>query len=196
MIKNKADYKYYLERDRIALRRTRKRPPLIGEEIWKFEILMRKLEYHQCLSGAHKYLHLPLYLLNRLAFKRLSIKLGFSIPVGTFEEGLSIAHYGCLVVNYKAHIGKNCRIHETVTLGATNGTDDAPKIGNNCFIGTGAKIIGGVTIADDVAIAANAVVTSDILEPGTTWGGIPARKISDNSSRSNLAKGLFQDEKA
>ena len=182
MIKNKADYKYYLERDRIALRRTRKRPPLIGEEIWKFEILMRKLEYHQCLSGAHKYLHLPLYLLNRLAFKRLSIKLGFSIPVGTFEEGLSIAHYGCLVVNYKARIGKNCRIHETVTLGATNGTDDAPKIGDNCFIGTGAKIIGGVT--------------SDILEPGTTWGGIPARKISDNSSRSNLAKGLFQDEKA
>lgn len=192
MIQNKADYRYYLERDRIALRKTRKRPPLLGEEIWKYEILMRKLEYHRCLSGWRRYLHLPAYWVQRLSYRRLGMKLGFSIPVGAFAEGLSIAHYGCLVVGSRARIGKNCRIHETVTIGATNGTSDAPQIGDNCFIGTGAKILGGITIANDVAIAANAVVIRDILEPGTTWGGVPARKISDNSSRSNLAKELFQ----
>lgn len=54
------------------------------------------------------------------------------------------------------------------------------------FIATGAKVIGQVFVADNVAIAANAVVIRDIDEPGTTWGGIPAKKISDNDSSSNM----------
>lgn len=58
-----------------------------------------------------------------------------------------------------------------------------PKIGNNVFIGTGAKVIGGITIADGVAVGANAVVTSSILEENITVAGVPARKISNHSSR-------------
>jgi serine O-acetyltransferase len=72
-----------------------------------------------------------------------------------------------------------------VNIGSTNGSK-APKLGNNVFIGTGAKIIGDITIADNVAIGANAVVVKSITEPGTTWGGIPAKKISDHDSRSNM----------
>ena len=88
----------------------------------------------------------------------------------------------------------NCRIHEGVTIGSTSGSKQAAIIGNNVFIGSGAKIIGAITIADDVAIGANAVVVKDILEPGTTWAGNPARKISDRNSHSNLAPKLFQKE--
>lgn len=101
--------------------------------------------------------------------------------------GLALAHPGTIVINGNAKIGKNCRIHEGVTIGATNGSGDSAIIGDNVFIGTGAKIIGKVSIADDVAIGANAVVVKSILEAGTTWAGIPAVKISEKNSHSNLS---------
>ena len=138
-----------------------------------------------------KMIYIVPIVLNRLNFKRLSLKLGFSIPAGVFAEGLSIAHYGTIVVSAGATVGKNCRIHEGVNIGATNGSEKAATIGNNVFIGTGAKIIGEITIADDVAIGANAVVVKSITEPGTTWAGVPARKISSNNSHSNLSPQLF-----
>ena len=89
------------------------------------------------------------------------------------------------MVANRASVGKNCRLHEGVTIGATNGSNRAAQIGDNVFISSGVKIIGEITIADDVAIGANAVVVKSIEEPGTTWGGIPAKKISNNSSALN-----------
>ena len=109
-------------------------------------------------------------------YKRMSLKLGFSIPINVFGPGLSIAHYGTIVVNPTARIGKNCRIHEGVTIGATNGDTRSALIGDNVFIGSGAKVIGNICIAPDVAIAANAVVVTNIQEAGTTWGGYPQKK--------------------
>ena len=53
-----------------------------------------------------------------------------------------------------------------------------PIIGNNVEIGVGAKIIGGVTIADDIVIGAGAVVVDSFLEKGIIIGGVPARKLS------------------
>ena len=88
-------------------------------------------------------------------------------------------------------IGKNCRIQDGVTIGATNGSTCAPQIGNNVFIGSGAKIIGDIRIADDVAIGAQALVVKSILESGITVGGIPAKKISNNDSHSNLLGGVI-----
>lgn len=134
-----------------------------------------------------------LYYILRLKYHRLSLKLGFSIPINVFREGLSIAHYGTIVVSNHAKVGKNCRIHEGVNIGSTNGNEMAPQIGDNVFIGTGAKIIGNISIADDVAIGANAVVVKSITEKGVTYGGVPAKKISGNSSRANLTKDLFND---
>lgn len=120
------------------------------------------------------------------------MKLGFSIPINVFGPGLSIPHYGTIVVNKATQVGKNCRLHEGVNIGATNGSAAAPKIGDNVFIGSGAKIIGDISIADDVAIGANAVVVTSITEKGVTYGGVPAKKISSNNSHSNLCKELFK----
>ena len=47
---------------------------------------------------------------------------------------------------------------------------------------TGVKVIGPVTVADGVCLGANAVVTKTIDEENTTWGGVPAKKISDEGS--------------
>lgn len=99
------------------------------------------------------------------------MKLGFSIPINVFNKGLSIAHYGSIVVNSKAVIGENCRIQENVTIGATGGSIKAPQLGNNIFIGSGARIIGDITVADNIAIGANAVVTKSFTENDITLGG-------------------------
>ncbi len=195
MISTKKDLKYFLYRDAIALRKSnQKRPHFFGDEVWKFQILLRKCEYHTSFKKIKKFFFAPKIFFTKLKFKKLSLKLGFSIPLNVFEEGLSIAHYGTIVVNSKAKVGKNCRLQECVNIGATNGSNKAPVIGNNAFIGTGAKIIGDITIADDVAIGANAVVVKSILESGVTYGGVPAKKISDNNSHSNLCPLLFENE--
>ena len=126
-------------------------------------------------------------------FHRMRVRLGYSIPLNVFDSGLSIAHRGTIVINGNAKIGKNCRIQECTTIGATNGSVEAPVLGNNIFIGSGARIIGSIELADDIAIGANALVCNSFLEPGITIAGVPEKKISDNNSHSNLCKLLQLD---
>lgn len=192
MITTKQDLNYYLLQDSIALRCNKRKPKLFGDEVWKYQIVLRKSEYYtNSYRNSKKYL-LFHYMWYKFKLHKYSIKLGFSIPINVFGPGLSIAHYGTIVVNSAAKIGKNCRIHEGVNIGATNGSTSAPQIGDNVFIGTGAKIIGDISIANDVAIGANAVVVKSITEDGVTYGGIPAKKISSNNSHSNLSPTLFE----
>lgn len=190
MIDSKKAYQYYLEQDRLALgRKGDKHPRLFGDEIWKLERMLRKVEYDSnCRSGLAALL-IGKY--HKFRFHCLSVKLGMTIPANVFGPGLSIPHYGTIVVHGNTKVGKNCRLQEGVTIGATNGSHEAAVIGDNCYFGSGAKVIGAVRIADDVAVGANAVVTKDITESGTTWAGAPARKISDQNSHSNLCRELF-----
>ena len=192
MIKSKKDLIYYLERDKIALyKKDKKRPNLFSDEIWKFEIALRKYEYaNNCLNKKIFFVYRLFY---KWKYHSYSIKLGFSIPINVFDEGLSIAHYGCIVVNENAKIGKNCRIQECVTIGATNGKKEAPKIGNNVFIGSGAKIIGDIKINNDVCIGANSFVNKNVDEEGITVAGSPAKKISNNNSHLNLCNDLLEE---
>lgn len=183
MIKTFSDLKYYMECNRKALGIKRKRPRLYTDEVWKFQRSLRRLEYFHN-SGSFMILF---KIIEKIRFHKLSVKLGFSIPINVFGPGLSIVHYGTIVVAAGAKIGSNCRIHEGVTIGATNGSSKAATIGDNVFIGAGAKIIGDVTISANVAIAANAVVVSDVIcDNGCTVGGVPAKIISNNNSSLNI----------
>ncbi len=186
MIHSKKELRKFLQLDALASGRSSTRAKVFGDEIWKFQIALRHLEFGSQLLGAARIYYAPLQIWFRLRYHALSLKLGYSIPLNVFDSGLCIVHRGTIVVSKGAIIGRNCRIHEGVTIGATNGNDRAAVIGNNVFISAGAKIIGNVNIANDVAIGANAVVVCSITEPGTTWGGVPAKKISDHSSRANL----------
>lgn len=190
MIKSRKDLKDYLKQDKIALwKKNKRRPSPFGDAVWRFQILMRKTEYHVNCSKTPVGKLIAMWY--KVRFLRRSVKLGFGIPLNVFGPGLSIAHYGALVVNSKAKIGCNCRIHAMVVIGATDGDPGAPVIGDNVYIGSGAKIIGNIHIADNVAIGANAVVVKSIEEPGTTWAGVPARKISDRDSSRNLCPDIF-----
>lgn len=184
MIKSKLDYKYYLYCDKIALGKEYKFPKFIGDEIWQFERLMRKTEYYK---NCHKSIFGKIYAMwLQFRYYKKRLRLGFSIPLNVFGPGLSIAHYGTIVINGNARVGKNCRIQECTTIGATNGSLEAPILGDNIFIGSGARIIGNINIANDIAIGANAMVNKSFEESGITIAGIPAKKISEKNSHSNL----------
>jgi serine O-acetyltransferase len=65
----------------------------------------------------------------------------------------------------------------------------SPKIGDNVWVGAGAVIIGGVTIGNGVAVAANAVVNADVPD-NVTVGGIPARILNNEGSAEWIMDGV------
>lgn len=88
-------------------------------------------------------------------------------------------HLNGIIISHYAKIGKNCTIHQQVTI-AQDENNKAATIGDNVFIGAGAKIIGNVVIGDNVKIGANAVVVKDIPSNSTAVG-VPARIIPHNA---------------
>ena len=183
MIKSKADYRYYLDRDRIAL--NVKSNTLIGKingvispnPVYTFQKRMRKLEYYtNCKNRGLTKLYIA-YL--KYKFKKTSIKLGFSIPINVFGPGLAIVHYGTIVINKATKVGANCRMHACVNIGASGGKPEAPKLGDNIYIAPGAKIYGNISIASNTAIGANAVVNKSFEKENTVIAGIPAKVIGD-----------------
>ena len=181
MIQTKKDLKEYLKSDQYALRQEGRRSPRFGrDEIWRFEILLRKAEYYT--NNRKNPINRILYVIYKTRFHRMSVKLGFSIPLNVFGKGLSIAHYGPIVVNSNAKIGDYCRIQECVTIGSTGGNDRAPQIGDFVFIACGARLIGDIRIGNNVAIGANAVVTKSCEKNHVTLAGIPAKVISNHGS--------------
>ncbi len=104
----------------------------------------------------------------------LGVSLPPAVPVG---PGLHIGHTGLIVINHGVKIGKNLSIAHGVTLGTAGvGKTGAPVIGDNVFIGAGAKIIGNISVGNNVKIGANAVVTKDVPDNATAVG-IPARVL-------------------
>ncbi|URQ97582.1 serine acetyltransferase [Pseudoalteromonas sp. SCSIO 43095] len=89
----------------------------------------------------------------------------------------TIFGYGgiAIVIHKNATIGNDCVIGSCVTIGGREGSG-VPVIGNNVYIATGAKILGGIHIGDNVKIGANAVVLIDIPDNKTAVG-IPARIV-------------------
>jgi serine O-acetyltransferase len=169
------DLQLFLQADKVSLGIRRSRPTLFGDEIWKFQRLLRKVEY--CINCQHSVFFKPIEMFYRARLHYLGIRLGFTISPNNFGPGLSIAHRGTIVVNNRARIGANCRIHTCVNIGEMGEHRGVPTIGDSVYIGPGAKIFGDVVIADHVTIGANAVVNKSFLQPGVTIAGVPARIV-------------------
>lgn len=182
MINSKSDYHNYLEQDRIALKEKKRlllvqflRDILYPNFIWIFQRKLRKLEYYENTrtNVFRKIKYLYLY----ANYRKYQLKLGFSIPPNVFGPGLSIAHYGTIVVNGNAKIGKNCRLHIDVNIGANNGSKQAPELGDNIYVGPGVKLFGGIKLANNIVIGANSVVNKSFEEENIVIVGAPAKKI-------------------
>ena len=186
MITDKTSYKYYISRDLAAYQLKRLS---LYNYFWmdtvRFQMRLRKIEYLHNVRRKNIFCKLYLTLLEVINHN-LAIRLGFSIPKNVFGAGLCIVHYGTIVISSKAKVGENCRIHPSTSIGDYNG---APLLGNNVYIAPGAKLFGNITIGNNVAIGANAVVNTDIPD-NVTIGGIPAKIISNKSSVEN---GVYPD---
>ena len=182
MIKNKQDLRFYLEEDRKAYHKPSKKTftqklqgVIFKDHFYEYMRVLRKLEYAQNTGKIRKY-----YYAYKLS--KLKQKTGIDIDPNVVGPGCHIAHGKC-VINCYSKIGANCTILSDVTVGIANMSDDrtmTPHIGNNCIIGSGARILGAIHIADNVTIGANSVVCKSIEESGVVVAGAPARIIKRN----------------
>ena len=180
MINSKADLNKYLEMDRKALQRKDKKPRLIGDYKWKYEIALRKHEYYY--NSKTNFLRKVLCKYWSYMHNRLGLKLNIQISVNSFGGGLCIMHSGSIVVHPEAKIGDWCCIFQDVTIGQHMLPHSVPKIGDNVMINPGAKIFGDICIGNDVMIGANAVVNKSFPEGHCRIAGVPARIISNKGN--------------
>lgn len=133
--------------------------------------------------GLHRVAHwlyeARLYFLARLVNHLSRFLTAIDIhPGATIGRNLFIDH-GFTVIGETAEIGDDVTIYQCVTLGGTNPTNGIggkrhPTLGDNVIIGSGAQIIGPITVGSRARVGANAVVTDDVPE-GATMIGLKAR---------------------
>lgn len=129
-------------------------------------------------------LKILLFPLARGILDHYQYKYGISISYQTeIGKGLYIGHFGGIVINPQSVIGKNCNLSHEVTIGTSNRGQKrgVPTIGDNVYIGPGAKLFGAIKIGNNVAVGANCVVTKDVPDNGIVVG-IPGEIISWDGS--------------
>lgn len=174
------DIKRYLGNDRVNIKEIIYL--LTAQDVWA--IVVYRFGY-----WVHHYCKIPiintaLKIFAFVAFKFIEIAAGISIPFSVqIGEGLRLGHFGGPIINSKVRIGKNCSMGIGNVIG-TKGLGDkgVPEIGDNVYIGAGAKILGGIKIGNNVNIGANAVVIDDIPDNATAVG-IPAKVVMIKESK-------------
>lgn len=177
MIHTKSELLEYLEADakwykscqakdiKSKLRRLLYTPPGCDNSvIWDYIYALRHSEYAINTNSRI----LKIYWWYKL--RKLTYKLGYQIPPNVFDKGLTIFHWGSIIVNGKCKIGKNCILQPQITIGQKK-EGEAPIIGDNCNICSGARIIGAITIGNNVTVAPNAIVTKSVPD-NCVVGGI------------------------
>lgn len=114
-------------------------------------------------------------LVSMINFVLFGIEIAMRCEIG---EGLYLPHTVGTVIGAN-RIGKNAVIYQGVTFGAKEvdidyRVEQRPTIGDNVIVGSGAKVLGGITIGNNVIIGANAVVVES-LPDNVVAGGVPAK---------------------
>lgn len=114
---------------------------------------------------------------------KIVIEILFGIAIDVNSEigpGFYIGHFSCIIVT--GNLGRNCSIGQGVTIGSKGAgkSDGWPDIGDNVYIGAGAKIIGNIRVGNNVVVGANAVVVKDV-EDDMLVVGVPAKAIRKNA---------------
>jgi serine O-acetyltransferase len=115
----------------------------------------------------------PKWFLFKFLYRKYTYKYGFQIPIETkIGKGLYIGHFGTIIINKDVVIGNNCNLSPNVIIGQVNRGkfEGTPIIGNKVWIGTGAIIVGKITIGTNVLIAPNAFVNFDIPDNSIVIG--------------------------
>jgi serine O-acetyltransferase len=191
MIGGWRDLRAYIRADIASRGDSRHLSAFFVDPVARFTVLLRWQEY-LINTGKPAIVRLPFL----VWFRRLSVRLGFSVGPNIFGPGLAIVHYGLLILDPTTRIGRNCRIHMGVHIGGAAmfvPEEDmhlhSPKIGDNAYIGPGAKLYGPVHLGNNCTIGANAVVTRSFDGDGLTLAGVPARVIAEGGTGERVLKG-------
>ena len=144
-------------------------------QIYKYQKYLRHELYHRRKNNSLIHRIKEIYYCRKK--NSLGNRLGFYIGCEVFDRGLVIYHHGNIIVNGTAKVGKNCILHGDNCIGNDGKSCLAPVLGDYVELGVGAKVIGNITISNNITIAAGAVVVNDFLDEGITIAGVPARRI-------------------
>lgn len=136
--------------------------------VFKYIKLLRYTEFYFANRHSRRIYQIP-YMYYKHRKNKLGRKIGIDMGELAFEQGLYIAHCGIIVGSAK--VGKNCRLHGQNCIGSN------AQIGDNCELWVGARVFGPAKLANNITVAAGAVVVDSFEEEGITVGGVPARKI-------------------
>lgn len=120
----------------------------------------------------------------QVLLRRQMIKTGIQIPYQTkIDEGFRIVHFGSIVVNPAAVIGRNFNISEGCLIGNSQGRKKGtPVIGDNVCMNANSIIIGGVRIGNNVVIAPGAFINFDVPDNAVVVGNPGKIIIKDKPS--------------
>ena len=162
-----------------------------GEPFLKKVFRPLEIKYISLFRKANTCKFLPLKLFYMLRLMHLSKKTQIQIPARTsIGEGFYIGHLGQIVINPDAKLGKNINIATGVTIGMENRgkRKGTPVIGDNCWIGTNAVIVGNIKIGSNVLIAPLSYVNFDVPDHSVVIGN-PARIIfKENATEGYINK--------
>lgn len=150
-----------------------------GEPFLKKVFRPLELKYISVFRKANMCKFLPVKLVYMLRLMYLSNRTKIQIPARTtIGEGFYIGHLGRVIIHPDARLGRNINIGTGVTIGMENRGKrrGAPVIGDNCWIGTNAVVVGNVTIGTDVLIAPLTYVNFDVPDHSIVIGN-PGRII-------------------
>lgn len=161
----------------------RDRDPAIKSdmEVFLYPSFKAILKYRK----AHRLYEKKHYFLARLISQRAARKTGIEIhPGATIGKGLFIDHGHGVVIGETAIIGDNVTLYQGVTLGGTGKEHGKrhPTLEDNVMVGTGAKVLGSITIGANSMIGAGSVVL-DNVPPNSTVVGVPGRVVKRDNIR-------------
>lgn len=130
----------------------------------------------------------------RFRYDNYMRKNACSIPLEVkLGEGINFPHFSGIFISSAAKIGNNCTIFQQVTIGSNTLKDSikqgSPVIGDNCYIGAGAKIIGNIVVGNNCRIGANCIIVTNIPDNSTVVMN-PARIIEHDIACDNSFMGI------
>lgn len=137
-------------------------------------------------------IHIPV--LPRLMSHLVRFLTGIEIhPAAKIGGGFFIDHGMGVVIGETTEIGKNVTLYQGVTLGGTGKEKGKrhPTLGDNVVVGAGTKILGAITVANDVKIGANSVVLKSIPDNSIVVG-VPGRVTKKKIIRMTTEEGLIE----